>query len=92
MVEHCLKRDMTPCSFLKAAPFGFTVVVADLVDKEERLSFEKARGGHNCFDFRRVRYLTVMITNFTGFQFQIGLNGPSIAVQLAISWDLSLKH
>ena len=75
MVEHRLKRDITLCSFLKAKLFGLTVLVAELVDKEERLSFEKGNGKSNCitlprkqrgatrFVFRRV--ITVIITNYS---------------------------
>lgn len=75
MVEHRLKWDITLCSFLKAKLFGLTVLVAELVDKEERLSFEKGNGKSNCialprkqrgatrFVFRRV--ITVIITNYS---------------------------
>ena len=75
MVEHRLKRDITLCSFLKAKLFGLTVLVAELVDKEERLSFEKGNGKSNSialprkqrgatrFVFRRV--ITVIITNYS---------------------------
>lgn len=75
MVQHRLKRDITLCSFLKAKLFGFTVLVAELVDKEERLRFEKGSGKSNCialprkqrratrFVFRRV--ITVVITNYS---------------------------
>lgn len=91
MVEHRLKRDITLCSFLKAKLFGLTVLVAELVDKEERLkSFEKGNGKSNCialprkqrgatrFVFRRV--IMVIITNYSVPVQMVLLKGTAIWV------------